>query len=201
MHNYTVAQNASPTQLLANMAILEQAVSNDIYSYWFNAEMLGDGGHASGATYTAATLSSPSYWALADGVTSGITGYVRRHGEWRCGVFKVKVHWSSSVAGNAVRLGVDVVPVLENAAAPTFAVTVAKTVDAPATANHTKVTEFTTSPLSERSAMDASKCGVIVSVRRAGGNAADTNTGTVSVYGVELLYVESKHVVGSAFIR
>lgn len=199
MHNLNVGSLLTKSQEHTNWATIENACSRDIYSYWLNAEMLGEGGHAAAATFTVATLTGPSYWALADGVVSGVAAYVRRHEEWRAGSFKVKVHWTSDVAGDNVRFGVCVAPVQEDAAYPTFSVMLGNTVAGPGTANYTQVTTFNASALSVGSAIDLADVGVMVGVRRA--TSGDTNTGTVKIFGVELIYFETQRVVGEGFLR
>lgn len=201
MHNFIVSATPSAIQQATNMSVLESACSSDMYSHWLSAEMLSEGGHASAAIYTAATLSSPSYWALADGVTSGVGAYIRRHHEWKSGAFKLKVHWASDATGGAVRTGADIAPVSEETTLPAFAVTKVATVDAPAVADTIVVTELSSSALSLRSAISREHCGLVIGFRRAGGHGDDTNTGTVKVFGIELIYTESRHNVGDLPIR
>lgn len=198
MHNLNVGSQLTPAQEHANWTIVEQACSRDIYSYWLNAEMLSDGGHAAAATYTAATLTMPSYWLCADAVVSGVTAYVRRHEEWKAGSFKIKLHWTSDVAGDSVRIGTGVVPVTPAAAYPSLQL-YANLPNGPSVANYVLVNEFNTDGLSQMSAIDLSHCGVRVDIRR--GTAGDTNTGNVKIFGVELIYFETKRVVGEGFLR
>lgn len=199
MHNYIVSSSLSPAEEQTNRTILESAVSYDMYNHWLSAEMLSDGGHAAAATYSSAALSLPSGWLLADAVTSGVAAYVRRHQEWRSGAFKVRAHWMSDVSGGAVRFGCCVFPVSIDTVYPTFAVSVGNNVDGPASANQVQVTEFLASALTSTSMVNASNCGVMIGFRRAGANAADTNTGTVRLLGLELVYLEDKRQVGNVF--
>lgn len=199
MHNLNMGSQLTQAQERTNWSTIENACSKDMYSYWLNAEMLGDGGHAAGATYVVATLSGPSYWALADCVVSGVAAYVRRHAEWKAGSFKVKVHWTSDAAGDNVRFGACVAPVQEDAAYPTYSVMLGNTVAGPGTANYTQVTEFNESTLAVGSAIDPADVGVMVGLRRA--TSGDTNTGIVKIFGIELIYFETQRVVGEGFLR
>lgn len=198
MHNLNVGSQLTRSQEHTNWAVIENACSRDMYNYWLSAEMLSDGGHASAATYTVATLTMPSHWVLPDAVISGVTAYVRRHEEWKAGSFKIKLHWTSDVAGNSVRIGTGVVPVEPDTTYPALQL-YANLPGGPGVADEITVTEFNTSGLSVMSAITPLHCGVRVDIRR--GTAGDTNTGDVKIFGVELIYFETQRVVGEGFLR
>lgn len=195
MHNLVMAGNPTDAQHISNIEVMVRSIDHEIYTYHFNAEMLGEGGFASAATYAAGgTSASPGRWELANAVTSGVKGFVRRHHEWRDGFFSINIYWRTTATGGSVVFSVCVDPVV---ASDAFAITESQfTVPAPAVAAGMKVTNLTSASLALASRINASNLGVIAIVSRVGGDAADTNTGTVNIYGVEIVYQEARRMVG-----
>lgn len=193
MHNLVVGGGLSDSQQSSNIDIINTACDSDHYTYFFSPEALAEGGFASAATYGANTSTSPSLWVLANAVTSGVKGFVRRHKEWKHGYFLIRLYWRSNVASNNVLFSVAVDPIVPSEA---FATSLTNfTVAASATATGMKVTELNSAALAAASQVTPENLGVMVVVSRVGGDALDTNTGDVYIYGIEIEYVEAKRML------
>ena len=197
MHNFsTTGSQAEPT-LSNNMAIIETAYNNEAYHYWVSAPDMEDAGDTASPTYRTGSIATgiPAQWRFADGVTASVGFYVKRHGEWRDGVVSVVPHYSSTATGNAFRWRVSVVPIV-NLTSPSVT-TVGLTMNGPTVANAITTVDLSSASLTPTSQITPAHVGVYVTVGRSGGNAADTNTGVLYLYGVDLVYKESRRVVGS----
>ncbi len=194
MHNFNVSGNPSASQNVTNLNILEESCNNNSYSHWVNALGLYDTSGATFASFITGVNRVPPHWLLTNGNSSSVGFYVRRHGDWKYGSFDVVVHWSTSVASNNVYFGVKVdryreVDIVIPGTSKATAVA-AGAVDA------IKMTRFVSSEVRIDSLVDRSCSGIYVHVSRDGGNVLDTNTGDVSIYGVDLIYNETKRVIG-----
>lgn len=158
-----------------------------------------DGGAATFSKFSAASSTTPVSWVLIDGVTSGVGCYIRRHGDWLDGSFDLKVHWSTDANGGNVVFSATIEPTTEQVAFPTatacdFTVVVG-------TQLLPKLSTLMSASLRQESLIGRQHMGVYMRLNRVGGDAADTNTGDVSIYGIELVYNERKRVVGSTIKR
>lgn len=196
MHNFVVDGKLTEPQMHTNMDVLERNCNADFYSVWRDAIQLEDAAFGSSATYVTATASLPAHWTLADSVNSGVSFYVRRHPTWLHGGFDIKVHWSTDAKGGGVRFGVDVNPVTNGGTWDSFSTSGFTVTSASAGASLLFVDTLSSTDLKRACRVDPSHVGYHVTLRRTGSNAEDTNTGTVSLYGIELLYVEGKRNTG-----
>lgn len=194
MHNLVLAGNPTDAQHVSNIEVISRSIDHEIYTYHFNPEMLSEGGFASAAAYVAGSSTEPSYWELADGVTSGVKGFVRRHHEWRDGFFSVNLYWSSDAANNEVVFSVCVDPIVPSTAFATSAASF--TVSATSSATGMKTNTLSSATLAAASRVNAQHLGVLLTVSRLGADAADRNTGTARIYGVEIVYHEARTMVG-----
>lgn len=195
MHNFVVDGKLTEPQMHTNMDVLERNCNADFYSVWRDATQLEDAAFGSSATYVTATGSVPAHWELADTVLSGVSFYVRRHPAWLSGGFDIKVHWSTNPKAGDVRWGIDINPVVSGGTFGSFSG--AGVTASPAGAADTlTVSTLSSSDLKGICIVDPSHLGYHVLLRRTGNGVADTNTGTVSLYGIELLYVEGRRNTG-----
>lgn len=194
MHNLVLAGNPTDAQHISNIEVMSRCIDHEIYTYHFNADMLSEGGLAAAATYSAGASTEPSRWALVNASTSGVKGFVRRHHEWRDGFFSVNLFWRNTVASGNVALSVCVDPIV---ASESFALSASSfTMPISSVTAGMKMTELTSASLAAASRVNANNLGVLVSVSRVGGDAADTNTGSLYIYGVEIVYHEARRMVG-----
>ena len=197
MHNFSTTNADKEPVLSNNMVIIETAYNNEAYHYWVSASDMEDAGDTVSPTYRigAITTGVPPQWRFADAVTASVGFFVKRHGEWRDGVIGVVPHYSSTASGNAFRWRVSVVPIV-NLTAP-LVTTVGLTMSGPTVSGSITTVDLSSESLTPTSQITPAHIGVYVTVGRSGGNAADTNTGVMYLYGVDLVYKESRRVVGS----
>lgn len=196
MHNFSTTGSQAEPVLSNNMGIIETAYNNEAYHHWVNASEMEDAGDAASPTYRTGTMSPvvPAHWRLANGVISSLCFYVKRHGEWKDGVLSVVVHYSSTVAGNDIRWRVSVVPITD-LTTPTIT-TIGQAKAAPTVVDVITTVDLSSSLLTPTSQINTGHIGAYITVGRTGNGATDTNTGVVYVYGVDLVYKESRRVVG-----
>lgn len=196
MHNLNTTNVQSDSVLGTNMQVVDAALDSVAYEVWVNASGLEDAGDTASPTYRTGDLTTgrPAQWRLANGVTSGVSAYVKRNSQWKHGLVSVTPHYSSTVSGNSIVWKVTIVPI-KNLTAPT-ATSVSLTKDGPATASVITTVDLKDSTMSKYVAIDPSHIGVLVCVGRVGGDAADTNTGVVYLYGLNIVYRELTRVVG-----
>lgn len=196
MHNFNLTSTPTASQSATNLSILEESCNNNSYSYWVDANGITDAALASSALLIAPTSTDPSSWTLTNGVTSGVCFYVRRHNDWKYGSFDLNVHWSTNANSGNVLFSATAAPITHQTAFPT-----------PSACNFTvavgdrlfpTLNLLSSAALRQASLIERSKMGIYVILSRIGGDAADTNTGDVSIYGIELIYNESKRVIGDA---
>lgn len=196
MHNFSTTSVQTEAVLSNNMSLIETAYNNEAYHYWMSASDMEDAGDTASPTFRTGDINTglPHHWRFADGVTASVGFYIKRHGEWKDGVLSVVPHYSSTATGNAFRWRVSVVPIanLEN---PSVAI-VGLTKNGPTVANAITTVDLSDSSISLTSQINTEHIGVYVTVGRSGGNVADTNTGVLYLYGVDLVYKESRRVVG-----
>lgn len=196
MHNFNVSSNPTVSQSVTNLNILEESCNNNSYSHWVNALGLYDTAGATFASFITGANRVPPHWLLTDGNASRIGFYVRRHGDWKYGSFDVVIYWSTSAANNNVLFGVKVDRFNETDGV--VAGTQEDTVVAAGAVDTIKMTKLISAQVRQDSLIDRSYSGIYVHVARTGGDALDTNTGDVSIYGIDLIYNESKRVIGDA---
>jgi hypothetical protein len=194
MHNFNLTSIPTPQQSVTNLSILEESCNNNSYSHWVGASVLHDNGSGTFATYVAATSTTPEHWKLVNAATSGVGFYVRRHSDWEYGSFDLNVHWSTDVGLNNVVMSVTATPFISGSTVP--AVTDCPFTVAAGIRNAIVVTKLSSAALRQSSLIDRSKCGIYVRLSRVGADGSDTNTGDVSIYGIELVYNEAKRVIG-----
>jgi hypothetical protein len=194
MHNFTVSGNPTQSMTAANVDVIENACNADFFTHFFSADNLGDGNMGTVALRSTGTINAPPYWSLLNGNTSGVTGYVRRHREWKDGFFKMRLHWNSTVADGSVVFDAIIYPI-PNVTTFDSDTSNFNTVPPSSTAGLT-VSEWISASLAEDSRINASRHGVYVGVQRRGGNPSDTCTGDVRVYGIEIEYIEARRRVG-----
>lgn len=193
MHNFSTTGYAADSVMASNMGIINQGFDNVVYRHWVNASEMDDMQDASTPSYFLGSVGAyPPYWRLQDGAVTSVGFYVPRSKEWRCGAFGLVVHYSVSVGGGTIVWRTRVTPVTDSAAPSSTLVLFSE--NAPATANVFTSKELISADLSDSSQIDGSHVGVLVSVGRR--DAGDTNAGAVHIYGVELVYRETRHVVG-----
>lgn len=197
MHNFNTTNVQSESALSTNMQIIDTALDNEIYHYWACAAMLEDCGDTASPTYRTGdfTIGIPSHWRFADGVSSGVCIYVRRHPEWRNGVLGVVAHYSTTAIDGDVRWRATITPIKDNTTPTATTIGLAKS--PPLSTGKITTVELKDSTMSESALIDPSHIGILVSVGRNGGAASDTNTGVVWLYGIDIIYRETKRVVGS----
>lgn len=197
MHNFsTTGSQAEPT-LSNNMSIIETAYNNEAYHYWVNAAGMEDAGDTASPTYRIGDIATgrPAHWRFANAVNSSVSFYVKRHAEWRDGVLSLLATYSTSAVDGDIRWRVTVTPITNlSLVVPTV---VGFTSAALASTGSITTYEMSSADLAVYSQVNPSHIGVLVTVGRQGGGAADTNTGVLYLYGVDLVYKESRRVVGS----
>jgi hypothetical protein len=197
MHNFsTTGSQAEPT-LSNNMAIIETAYNNEAYHYWVGASEMEDAGDTTSPTYRVGDITTgfPHKWRFADAFVCSVGFFVKRHGEWRDGVVSVVPYYSSTSASGAIRWRVSIVPIA-NLAAP-IVTTVGITKNSPAVTGAITSVDLSDATISLTSQVNTAHIGVYVTIGRSGTHADDTNTGVMDLYGVDLVYKESRRVVGS----
>jgi len=193
MHNFSTTGYANDSVMASNMGIIETGFNNIVYRHWVGASGLEDMQAGSTPSYFLGLAGTyPAYWRLQNAATTGVGFYVTRSPEWRNGSFSVVVHYAVSVAGDDIQWRVRVTPIV-NMAAPSSTV-VSSVQNAPSTTNVFTSVELAVASLSNSSQINASHVGVMVEVGR--GGLSDSNTGDAYLYGIELVYKETKHVVG-----
>ncbi len=127
---------------------------------------------------------------------SSVCFYVQRHGEWRDGVLSVVPHYSVDVAGGDIawQLSVSRIAKLTTPSLTTTEIVRA----APLAADVITTVDLSDALVSPTSGIDKRYVGVMISVGRVCDSEFDTNDGEVKLYGVELVYKESRRVVGDS---
>lgn len=195
MHNFYVTGNTSISMLNTNMNLLEKACDGGFYKVWSSAADLDDGGAASAPTRVAGVLNQlPPSWSLQNAATTRVCGYVPRFVGWENGAFSMTVHYGTTVVGGDIAFRCVVLPIKADVAANTSAIQTV--VAAPAATGTISTVTFHTAALNTMSAINSSHIGVMFSIGRAGADAADTCTGAIRIYGVELTYHEIKRATG-----
>lgn len=194
MHNYV---NGRPTesQRGSNEGVIHDALENEVYTVFFSAMELEDGMWGFSPVYTLPSSDdAPTCWVISDSQLRGVHGVSRRHKEWRDGFFKIRIHYSvSDDTGNVYwRYGVGRYSPGED-----MSVTyIQEAVSVPSSTKGIWVHEFNNADLALASEVNDLHNTVMVSVGRNGADALDTNAGDVSLFGVELVYVEKRRMVG-----
>jgi len=195
MHNFTVSGNPSISTLNANVNILERSCDSGFYHHWSSAADLDDGGGAAAPTRVAGTLNQlPPCWSLQNAATTRVASYVPKHGAWSNGGFELVVHYGTTITGGNFYVAYTVEPVKSATAVNTTALKFE--LPAPSATGVIHKKSFHSAELNTMSAIDNRHMGVLYSFGRIGGDALDTATGALLVYGVELIYHESVRVVG-----
>ena len=197
MHNFSTTSAQTEPVLSNNMAIIETAYNNEAYHYWVGAPGMEDAGDTSSPTYRVGLLATgvPAHWRMDNAVNSSVSFYVRRHGEWRDGVLYTTPHYSTTAVDGDIRWRVTITPIV-NSTLSTPSV-VGFTTSPPSATGVITTSNLVSADMSAESAVNPSHIGVLVTIGRQGGGAADTNTGVLYLYGVDLVYKESRRVVGS----
>ncbi len=194
MHNYAQGK-PTESQLNSNFGVVYQALDNDIYTYWWHANEMSDANFGVAASLALPVSdSTPPSWQLSPAVSMGVCGTVRRHQEWRNGFFKIRVYYSVDVTGGNIlwKCGVGC-----HKEATAFSISyVEEAVSAPVSTNGVYVQEFNNATLAAASVINPATHLVQVGVGRHGDGGTDTATGTVNIYGVELVYVEQQSRAG-----
>lgn len=125
---------------------------------------------------------------------SGVCFYVKRHGEWKDGVLSVIPHYSVDASGGSIVWKVTISKITDLSTASTTSTEITRL--APTVANVITTADLSDSLASPTSVIDGRHIGVMVSLGRVCDAAGDTNGGEVKLYGVELVYKESRRVVG-----
>lgn len=196
MHNLNTTNVQSDSVLGTNMQVVDAALDSVAYEVWVNASGLEDAGDAASPTYGVGDLTTglPAQWRLANGVTSSVCAYVKCNSQWKNGLVGVTPHYSSTVSGGNIVWKVTIVPI-KNLTVPT-STSVSLTKSAPVTASVITTVDLKDNTLSNYASIDPSHIGVLVCVGRVGGDVADTNTGVVYIYGLNIVYRELTRVVG-----
>lgn len=129
-------------------------------------------------------------------MSASVGFYVKRHGEWRDGVLSVTPHYSATVAGGNIRWQVSIAKVANLTASDVT--TTGLTRLAPITSGVITSVDLSDALVSPTSGVDKQYIGVMVSIGRDQDHADDTNTGDVHLYGADLVYKESRRVVGDS---
>lgn len=199
MHNLIVGGSTPKSIKDTNDRIVESALTYDVNSHWISANELE---LASGkATYTAATISSPGYWTVFEGSAGYVSGYVRRHQEWRDGTIGANLHWSSNIVSDgqdtcAWRMAIGkaaLKPVDVGFPTPTkweWDITFD-------TNNSLIVTPLRSSSLNGETWITTKHGGLWVLIGKEAADAADTCTADRKIYGIEVVYYQRRNQAGS----
>lgn len=194
MHNFTVSGNPSISTLNANLNILERSCDSGFYHHWSSAADLDDGG-STAPTRVAGTLNQlPPSWSLQNAATTRVASYVPRHQTWANGAFELVVHYGTTITGGNFYVAYTVEPMEPGVAVNVTALKFE--LPAPTSTGVINKKSFHSAELNSMSAIDKRHMGVLYSFGRIGGDALDTATGALRIYGVELIYHESVRVVG-----
>lgn len=192
MHNFNLTPIPTASQNVTNLSILEESCNNNSYSHWVDINSMTDAALASSALLIVPTSTTPGAWELPNAVTSGVCFYVRRHGDWKLGAFDLKVHAYGGGTGNVV-YNASITNVIDSTA---FASPTTCSFDAVAYTTSPKVCTLLSSALRVSSSIDKRHVGSYVVLMRVGANGSDTLASSVYITGVELIYNETKRVVG-----
>lgn len=198
MHNLIVGGSTPQSVKDSNDRVIETALTYDLYSHWISANELE---LSSGlATYTAATGSEPGHWNLFEGSAGYLSGYVRRHQEWRDGTIGANIHWSANTKGGGAkvatwRMGLGIAalkPVGVGFPTPTkFAWDLSFDTDWSLI-----VSELRSASLNAESAITAKHGGVWVLIGKEAADAGDTCTSDRNLYGIEIFYRQRTNQAG-----
>ena len=199
MHNLIVGGSTPKSIKDTNDRIVESALTYDVNSHWISANELELSSGA--ATYTAGTVNSPAYWTIKEGAAGYLTGYVRRHQEWRDGTLGINLHWSALEGESAgpvavFRLGIGVAalkPVNVGFTAPTlFAYSLVYD-----TFDSLIVSTLRSAPLNAETAITTKHGGAWVIIGKAAADIGDTSTSDRKIYGIEVFYTQRRNQAGS----
>lgn len=196
MHNYKVTSDPTRAQLKTNLEVLGQAMDDDLYKIWVPASAMTDAALAASAVGTAASTVNniPYHWLLADAVTSGVNIVIPVHPQWKDGIYFVTVFYG--VDGTSAGDIQWRIRSLEYANGDTFgALTSAAPVKAAPTVADTMNKLDLTNSASTAGWMKLTpgEVAIQISIDRLGGNANDTNTDDVRLFGAIVNYKETNH--------
>lgn len=205
MHNYQIGLTKNNQTQLAQQRVLERDVSTDAYWYSVPLQDMQDALRTVPSVFYVGSLpvtALPPYWALTKGAgNTAVQFYVPRNPSWINGQVFLEVHITTDdasagniaweVAGTRITSGGAV-------GARSFAV-VAR--DAPVAADTMLVRAVASQQTSNTGwfGVNSSHSGVVFTLGRRPGNAADTHTGDVRLHKVICKYRESGREQGSAF--
>lgn len=200
MHNLDTNPRQNVSEVSANLALLETGLDSCSYETWCPATALEDAQLSVAATYMLGSKSMPSYWELLDGVYSGVCYYLKRSPVWYHGALSVEIHYTSDAASGDVVFDVQMSPVLdgEDFSTPISREVVATMGD---TANYPHSAMLDSTSIRTDSFLDASRMGMLVTVGRVGTSSDDTNTGDVKLFGINIIYHETKRTIGVKYAR
>lgn len=193
MHNFSTTGASAEPVLSNNMSIINTAYDNEAYHHWVPASSLEDSGDTGIPTYHIGDMTSgtPPYWELVSGASTSVGFYVKRHGEWKDGVLSVTPHYSCSGTNGNVVWNVSMA-LVENLTTPVpYSLVLSKL--APTVANEITTVDLRDPSLSPVSVINTKHIGVMVSL---GLSVTVESAGDVKLYGLDLVYRESRRVVG-----